>query len=35
MDKEDLEMLFRCAMQFFRHLAKKYALRIKAYEPEG
>lgn len=34
MDKDDLEMLFRCAMQFMRHIAKKYGFTIKAFTPE-
>jgi uncharacterized C2H2 Zn-finger protein len=32
-DREDIEMLFRCLMQFARHLAKKHGFTIKAYEP--
>lgn len=35
MDKDDIEMIFRCLMQICRHFAKKYKLRIKAYEPES
>lgn len=35
MDLEDIEMLFRCLMQFLRHLAKKYGFRIKQYPENG
>lgn len=35
LDREDIEMLFRCLMQFCRHLAKKHKFTIKSYEPEG
>jgi len=34
MDRDDIEMLFRCAMQFLRYLAKKYGFKIKPY-PES
>jgi hypothetical protein len=34
MDREDIEILFRCLMQFLRHLAKKYGFKIKQY-PEN
>lgn len=31
MDRGDIEMLFRCLMQFARHLAKKYGFTIKQW----
>lgn len=34
MDREDIEMLFRCLIQFARHLARKYSFTIKQYAPE-
>lgn len=34
MDREDIEMLFRCLMQFARHLARKYGFNIKQW-PEN
>jgi hypothetical protein len=34
MDREDIEIFFRCLMQFLRHLAKKYGFKIKQY-PEN
>ena len=33
-DRADIEMLFRCLMQFARHLAKKYGFTIKQW-PEN
>ena len=33
-DRADIEMLFRCLMQFVRHLAKKYGFTIKQW-PEN
>jgi hypothetical protein len=35
MDRDDIEMLFRCLMQFARHLARKYGFTIKAIAPEN
>lgn len=34
MDREDIGMLFRCIMQFARHLAKKYGFTIRQW-PEN
>ena len=33
-DRDDVEMLFRCLMQFARHLAKKHGFTIKQW-PEN
>jgi hypothetical protein len=30
-DRDDIEMLFRCGMQFMRYLAKKYGFTIKQW----
>jgi len=34
MDRDDIEMIFRCLMQICRHFAGKYGFRIKQY-PEN
>lgn len=34
LDRDDIEMLFRCLMQIARHLAKKYGFTIKQW-PEN